>query len=142
MGREKVLRGELAKAIGEAAANDPTARGVYWIHRTEKSTQDFDFLGSIANALLDTQPGSGSLEAPIAIISSGAPGIVPSLLVVISPAQGLAKKVYEDLKTALEAGEKGRVKGGGAKGRFMSKVDGKWGKAESAAVQAIIDQVG
>ena len=140
MGRERVLRTELARVIGEFAAKED-GQGVYWIHRMEKSTQDFEFLGSVANALLDSQPSPGALEAPVAIVTSASAGVTPSLLLVISPAQDLAKKAYEALKATIEGEEKGRVKGGGARGRFMAKVEGKWGKAENERSRVFIDAV-
>jgi alanyl-tRNA synthetase len=63
------------------------------------------------------------------------------LLLVLSASNDLAKGVYERLKTALEGDAKGRVKGGGARGRYMSKIEDKWGKDDIAKVLDVIDEV-
>ena len=141
--REKDVRAELARLLGEGVARNATdSQGVYWLHRTDKSTHDFEFMGQIVASLLSSQPSAGALEAPVVIVTSALPGSTQSLMMVNSPSADLAKIANEKLKAALEEGEgKGRVKGGGAKGRFMCKVEGKWGKGELEKVQTFVHSV-
>lgn len=148
--REKGLRAELSTMLGEKAVESVsknTNRGIVWIHREQKSTNDFDFLGSIGSYFLASTQNAAEV-VPVIISTSALPGVTPSLLMVQSRDNDLAKKVSESLKMALEGipngtvdGKGGRVKGGGAKGRYMSKVDGKWGQAEMLAVTKALELV-
>ena len=142
LNKEKDLRGEVTRLVAASAVSNPeSSKGVHWVQRAEKGTHDFDFLGSIAAAISDSQPPPGQLEAPVIVVTSAPPGVVPTLLLVTSPAADLAKKVYEKLKAALEGEDKGRVKGGGARGRFMAKVDGKWTAEELAKLHDVLEAV-
>ncbi|OCF34798.1 hypothetical protein I316_03342 [Kwoniella heveanensis BCC8398] len=151
----KSLRGEMSKFIAERAvqeAQSDAGKGVVWIKRDERSTHDFEFLGNVA-AIFTGEIAAASTNksteltasaVPVLILTSASPSgssatIAPSptLLMVISSDNDLAKKINENIKAAL--GGAGRVKGGGAKGRYMSKIDGKWGKAELGAVQGVVD---
>lgn len=71
------------------------------------------------------------------IVTSTPTGITPSLLMISSTDQDESLKAGFD---ELEDG-KGRYKGGGARGRFMSKVEGKWGKSEDELVTQLVAQV-
>ena len=124
--RIELLGVEVEKAVAQGQ--------VAWIQREQKSTHDFEFISGVASGYLERQPEG------IAIATSSLSGVPPSLLVVQSRGDK-AKEIFDKLKKALEGNEKGRVKGGGAKGRFMAKVDGKWGKAELGIVQSITDEL-
>jgi alanyl-tRNA synthetase len=141
VGKERDLRAELARVLGEAAV-DRTQGGIVWVQRGEKSTHDIDFLGQIATTFQAGDVDKGRLEAPVIVLTSGIQGSAgPTLLLVLSASNDLAKGVYERLKTALEGDAKGRVKGGGARGRYMSKIEDKWGKDDIAKVLDVIDEV-
>jgi hypothetical protein len=45
--------------------------------------------------------------------------------------------VFDALKAALGAEDKARVKGGGARGRYMAKVEGKWAKGDTEALARV-----
>lgn len=129
----KSLKAELAGIVGCGMPKT----GVAWVHRAEKSTHDYDFISAAATAW-----SPGAEEGAVAVFSSSPPGVVPTLLLVQGKDEVRSKAVFEALKDALEKeaeGEGKRVKGGGARGRFMAKVDGKWGKSETAAVQGVVD---
>lgn len=134
----KSLKAELAGIVGAGARKS----GVVWIHRAEKSTHDYDFMTSAAQAWVN----AGAEEGAVIVFSSAPPGAGPTLVMVQGRDEGRSKSVFEAVKAALDAVGEGegeakgkRVKGGGARGRFMAKVDGKWGKREAAAVQAVVD---
>jgi alanyl-tRNA synthetase/misacylated tRNA(Ala) deacylase len=130
----KSLKAEVAGILGAAAPKS----GIAWIHRAEKSTHDYDFMTTAATAW----NGAGAEEGAVIVFTSAPPGVTPTLLMVQGKDEARSKSVFEALKTALDSidAEGGkRVKGGGARGRFMAKVDGKWGKRETAAVQGVID---
>ncbi|WVQ94238.1 hypothetical protein IAU59_001316 [Kwoniella sp. CBS 9459] len=154
----KSLRGEMGKLLAERAvaeAQSDSGRRVVWVQRDERSTHDFEFLGNVAAIFtggLAASPAqtkrdgdeAAAASSPLLILTSAAPSgssatltPSPTLLMVISSDNELAKQVNEDIRAAL--GGPGRVKGGGAKGRYMSKIDGKWGKGEIAAVQGVVD---
>ncbi|CAK9787326.1 ThrRS/AlaRS common domain-containing protein [Cutaneotrichosporon oleaginosum] len=133
----KSLKAELAGIVGAAAGK----RGVVWIPRVEKSTHDYEFMTSAAGAW----GAAGAEEGAVIVFTSAPPGVSPTLLMVQGKDEAQSKSVFEGIKNALddvdsEGGK--RVKGGGARGRFMAKVDGKWGKREIAAVQGVIDNFG
>lgn len=130
LAREKTLRTELAQVIGENAA--PDAQGAALVKRTEKSTHDFEFMGAISFAVKD---------AKVVVVVSAPAGVDPALVLVQSADADLAKRTNEGIKeglVALAGGEKGKYKGGGAKGRYMGKVEGKWGKAEDEVVKRVL----
>ena len=154
LGREKDLRNELAKTIAENAVRNMGDGGVIWIQRTEKSTHDFEFLGMVASTITTsfspspTQSASSTPDRktasvlPVVMISSSPPTTAPSLLLIHSSDPDRAKNVNEKLKSLFESGEgKGRYRGGGAKGRYMCKIEGKWGKEEDGWMNSVVQQV-
>lgn len=144
---QKGLRNELAKLVTDRAIatqeTTPSSK-VLWVKRDEKSTHDFDFLGAVAGGILASPVGSSEAK-PVIVLTSSLPGKDQTALVLVqSNDQDRAKNVNERIKSALDglAGDGGkRVKGGGARGRFMSKVEGKWGKAEDAKMSELIHEV-
>ena len=135
--REKDLKGELANMIAEKAVADAEGKGgVVWVQRQDKATHDFEFLGLIASAFTAATP-----QGAVVLVTSAPTGLSPSLMLIQSNEADRAKGVNERLKAALEGNEKGRVKGGGAKGRFMSKIDGNWGKKDVEMVEEVIQGV-
>lgn len=141
------------QADGQAEAEVGAGSGsqkakVVWVKRDEKATHDFEFLGSIAGGLTacPTATANETRVKPVVLVSSSLPGKDQTHLVLVqSNDQDRAKEVNEQVKAALDslAGPEGgkRVKGGGAKGRYMSKVDGKWGKAEEAKIAEVVAAV-
>lgn len=132
--REKDLRLELAKVLGESVEVEDPHRVVY-VRRSDKSTHDFDFITAI---------GSSVNGAKVSILVSTPQGVETSLVVVLSPENDLAKSTNEGIKIALNAvggGGGGRYKGGGAKGRYMGKVDGKWGREEDEAMGKVLENL-
>lgn len=128
----KAMKGELARMVGEAAA--ARAEKVVHVHRTEKATHDFDFLGSVAASFVDARP-----EDTIVLTSAVAP---PALLLVQSKDHERGKAVFDALKAALAGDDKTRVKGGGARGRYMAKVEGKWAKGDAEALARVLGELG
>ena len=126
--REKDLRAELAKVLGENTS--PNEKGAAWIKRSEKATHDFEFMGNLASAC----------PARLTCVTSSIPS-EPAFVLVLSQDADLAKSVNESLKAGFEASEKGRYKGGGNKGRFMSKVSGAWGAKEEDIVKSVLDDI-
>jgi alanyl-tRNA synthetase len=128
--RERGLRAEVLRLVGEQAL----LQGQYaWIHRTEKATHDFDFLSTVAATFIT------SSESKAIIMTSALAGSTsPALLVVLSGDNEVAKGLNEKLKTALDPK---RIKGGGAKGRYMSKIEGSFGKTQVAAVSTVFEEV-
>lgn len=128
-----------------------------WVHRTERATHDFDFLSTVSATFTTSASSSASASASptatpdrplteLVIVLSSAPAEArPALLVVHSKDDKLAKAIKDKLAAALdqlgEDGAKGRVKGGGAKGRYMCKVDGKWGKKETERFEEVLNEV-
>ncbi len=135
--RKKELKAEIAKMVAERAVGEISEQAAVWVQRTEKGTHDFDFLGAVASTFVLSE------EKAVIVVTSTPLGMTPSLLLIQSKDQNLAKEVNEKLKGALEGGEngKGRVKGGGAKGRYMSKVEGKWTKEDVVRVMEVIEEV-
>lgn len=127
--REKELRAELAKVIADNIVVPDN--GIVLVERTEKSTHDFEFMGVIAMSV----PGAKAIV--MTSVNAGS----PSLVLVQSGDADLAKKLNEAIKEGLAKceGGAGRYKGGGAKGRYMGKVEGKWGKDEAAVVQSAVE---
>ena len=147
---QKGLRGELGKlvtqnAIREYQSKSGTKDKVIWVRRDEKSTHDFEFLGLIAGGIISS-PSLTSEEKPIVVATSSLVGKDQTHLVLVqSNDQDGAKSVNEQIKLALDSltggGQGKRVKGGGARGRYMSKVEGKWGKAEDTKLAELIQSV-
>ncbi|WVN88493.1 uncharacterized protein L203_103704 [Cryptococcus depauperatus CBS 7841] len=140
----KGLRYELANLITDQAVRQGKEnKGVAWIMREEKGTHDFEWLGIVAATYQDTMLSLWDKEqpsAPLIILTSNLPSLTPptqTLLLVMSTDNSLTQMVSDKLKKRLE----GRVKGGGAKGRFMSKIDGKWGKIEKDMLQGIVEEL-
>lgn len=148
-------RQELANALGslvkwqkvETGAAGPAYRGL--VTRTEEATHDFEFLGSLNAAAIEsiTEPDSPTPSYALVLHSSVVPmasnGIseAGSLLMIMSNPPELAKQLGDEIKMQLDSIEgqgKGRVKGGGAKGRWMGKITGKWSKADASALEKLI----
>jgi alanyl-tRNA synthetase len=166
--RERGVRSELGDVLGKTVCQDRViakGEGVVWVNRAEKATHDFEFLQSIANVFIataaatttagHTDGGTKTTEAktkndPVIVVTSALPGKgQTALLLVQSLDQDGAKEINEKLKSALDslassedgsgaAPEGKRVKGGGARGRYMSKVEGKWSKKEDEVVREVI----
>ena len=144
------LREALAAAEGRAVewkqAEDGTWKAL--VERGEESTHEFGFLQALADH---------ATENLATKISPSADGQSPSYLLVVvsnpdplwlnkthqtagaflqitsSPPE-LAKTTGDQVKAALDGlGKKGRVKGGGAKGKFMGKVAGGWSAKDREA---------
>ena len=115
---QKGLRSELAKLVIASQWQSIGTEGkkLVWIKRDEKTTHDFEFMGTLASGI------SASADKDLVIlITSTLPGKDQTQLVMVqSNNQDKAKELFETVKSALVAD--GRVvKGGGAKGRFMVK---------------------
>ncbi|KAK4686478.1 hypothetical protein P7C73_g3642, partial [Tremellales sp. Uapishka_1] len=139
--REKGLRREVIDLMIENAMAQASNK-VVLIHRREKATHDFDFLTSIANTFVNQAQTDG--QAPVIILISSPADTPPALLQVQSLSNDLAKRASELLKVALDAlasDTKSRVKGGGARGRYMSKIDGRFGEAETDAVARVVAEL-
>lgn len=149
-------RQELAKALGslvkwrkvDAGDAEPAYRTL--VTRTEETTHDFEFLGNLNAAAVESIPSQDSSTYSYALIlhSNVLPmasnGITEagSILLITSHPPELAKQLGDDLKAqldAIEGQEKGRVKGGGAKGRWMGKITGKWSKADASALERMVN---
>lgn len=139
LSREKDLRTELARVVGESEAKASSGNSSLWIKRSEKATHDFEFLGNLAQAAQAVQTVQ-ELAAPLVIITSAPKDTTPSLLLIQSTDGDLAKSTHEALKAKFEEGQKGRYKGGGAKGRYMCKIDSAWGAAEDGFVKSVLER--
>lgn len=148
--KEKGLKSEVIRLLASELAKQHAAApaSVVWQHRSEDSTHDFDFMGTVAGAVRATLLESGTPEAslPTAVLTSAVAGSPGLITITASPATAaVCKSLGDDIKAALEAlapefGGK-RVKGGGAKGKWMAKAEGKWGKNETAAIEEVIAKV-
>lgn len=127
--REKALKIELTKLIGAAAAEGGDRAKLV---RTAPATHDYDALSGIAGAYCDARA-----EGVVVAVSIAEK---PALVVVQSKDEAQAKKVFDALKGELTREDKARVKGGGARGRFMAKVEGRWGPSEEEAVDKALAQ--
>lgn len=165
-GRRDMLRGqermreELAKVLGGVVVwKTSTIEGEEMryavVSRTEEATHDFEFLSALNVAAVDAlkaaSSGSDKDIAPprytLVVHSTVSPapnnGISEpgSLVLLTTNPPELAKAYGDKLKSALDAvpgQEKGRVKGGGAKGRWMGKVSGKWSRADGEALDGLV----
>jgi alanyl-tRNA synthetase len=137
------LRDALAGAEGRAVAWKESADGIWRaiVERTEESTHDFEFLQSLANHATEhlatktaNQPSDKPPSYLLVVTSNPDPLWVNkthqaagAFLQITSSPPELAKTTGDKVKAALDGlGDKGRVKGGGAKGKFMGKVAGGW----------------
>jgi alanyl-tRNA synthetase len=78
----------------------------------------------------------------VVLVTSTLPGKDQTQLVLVqSGDQVKAKELFDAVKAALDGEGEKRVKGGGAKGRFMGKVEGKWGKVEDIKITEVVDKV-
>lgn len=135
----KSMKAELARLVGEAAATNPKGNKAVWIHRTERATHDNDFLSQAAQVAITANPDSGLAAVLCTSAPSAAQGPVgPALVLVQAKDDAQAKALFTAVKAALA--DRG-VKGGGARGRYMAKVEDKFGKAEVEAVQAAVDGI-
>lgn len=143
----KGLRAELAKLVGEQAVKaGKEGKSIVLVEREEKGTHDFDWLSLVGATYLESISASGQKTdgktpfSPLIILTSSitpAPATNQTLLLIQSSDNDLAKLVNERIKAALA----GRVKGGGARGRYMSKIDGKWGKVEKDVLAKVVDDL-
>jgi alanyl-tRNA synthetase len=159
------LREALARAEGRAISWKQDAEGVWKakVERSEESTHDFEFMQSLANYAQDhliNEIATSSSSSPTQGKDSSSPSFV--LIVVSNPdpvwlnkthqAGGaflqitsnppdLAKQAGDGVKLALDGlGVKGRVKGGGAKGKFMGKVTGGWSARDADAAKDVVGE--
>jgi alanyl-tRNA synthetase len=133
---QKGLRSELSKLVIASTAQEP-GKKVIWIKRDEKTTHDFEFMGTIASGV----QAAAEDKNGVILVTSTLPGKDQTQLVMVqSTNQDKAKELFDAIKAVLAADGK-VVKGGGAKGRFMGKVEGKWGKAEDVKVSEIVEKV-
>ena len=132
--KEKELKSELAKEVAISAIDK--VNPVVWIQQTHKETHDFDFLSAVASQFTILEEVDGLI-----VVTSTPSGTTPSLLLVQGRRHEVAKEFYERIRGVLEEGEKGRVKGGGAKGRYMSKIEGKWGEDDVARIECVLGEV-
>ncbi|WWC90141.1 uncharacterized protein L201_005074 [Kwoniella dendrophila CBS 6074] len=154
----KELRNELSKLIIEKTTNQlekEKNKGIVIINREqEKSTHDFEFLSGISNTIIQNNPSTAQIEneKPLLILTSTydstprlqskfpdqqittSTSLCQTLLLIQSSDNDLAKEINENVKE--EFGN--RIKGGGAKGKYMSKVEGKWGKKENKILQDLV----
>jgi alanyl-tRNA synthetase/misacylated tRNA(Ala) deacylase len=151
--KEKALRLEVAGTLAEALASTlPNAPGsVANLTRTSAATHDFEFVNAVAGAffarLADDAAGAGTeVDARAALVLVSA-AESPALLLVHARDAERGKKLYEavraklaDLPPAPSAAPGPRVKGGGARGRFMAKVEG-WNGRDAAAVRTAIEEL-
>ncbi|KAJ9115039.1 hypothetical protein QFC22_005367 [Naganishia vaughanmartiniae] len=163
-GQEK-MRVELANILGGVlrwkTMTDGHVEGMQYavVTRTEEATHDFEFLSALNVAAVDalkvTSASSnddddnvGALPRYALIVhSSVTPASnnnIPeagSLLLITTNPPELAKSYGDNLKSSLDAipgQETGRVKGGGAKGRWMGKVTGKWSRADAQTLERLV----
>lgn len=153
IGASGELKKELARWVTEKALAQVSEKdngNLVWVHRTERATHDFDFLSTVSATFTTSVSASaatpdGPLTERVIVLSSAPAEARPALLVVHSKDDKLAETIKDKLAVALDAlgeeGAKGRVKGGGAKGRYMCKVDGKWGKKETERFGEVLDEV-
>jgi alanyl-tRNA synthetase/misacylated tRNA(Ala) deacylase len=132
----KALRLELARVLSDA----PECVGhVAWVLRTSGATHDFEFMNAVASGFFarlgedEVAEGRDEDKAAAMVIVSAPTNVSPALVLVQGRDAAKAKALYEEIKVAL--GD--RVKGGGAKGRFMAKVE-KWGGRDTLAVKKIL----
>ncbi|WVO20689.1 uncharacterized protein IAS62_001988 [Cryptococcus decagattii] len=143
----KGLRAELAKLVGEQAVKaGKEGKSIVLVEREEKGTHDFDWLSLVGATYLESISASGQKTdgktppSPLIILTSSitpAPATNQTLLLIQSSDNDLAKLVNERIKAVLA----GRVKGGGARGRYMSKIDGKWGKVGKDVLLKVVDDL-
>jgi alanyl-tRNA synthetase/misacylated tRNA(Ala) deacylase len=135
----KSLRSELGKLLIASHSTQLGDKRLLWIKRDEKTTHDFEFMGTLASGVMATSEAEKNL---VILVTSTLPGKDQTQLVLVqSNDQEKAKEAFEAVKAALDGEGEKRVKGGGAKGRFMGKVEGKWGKAEDLKVSQIVEKV-
>ncbi|WVW81328.1 hypothetical protein I302_103319 [Kwoniella bestiolae CBS 10118] len=132
----KNLKTEISKSLIEnalAEGGKEENKGVIYINRDNPSTHDFEFLGVVSTSYITQTEG----EEPLIILLSGVKDNNQSLLLVHSSNDGLAKDINEQIKKGLGS----RIKGGGARGRYMSKVEGRWGKDEVRLIEGIVHEL-
>ncbi|KAJ9111346.1 hypothetical protein QFC19_001114 [Naganishia cerealis] len=134
------------------------------VSRAEEATHDFEFLSALNVAAVDALKTTAEAEVESAATtghstSEGLPRyalavhstVVPmanngiteagSLVLITTNPPDLAREYGDKLKAALDVipgQEKGRCKGGGAKGRWMGKVSGKWSRADAVALEKLL----
>lgn len=142
------LREALAVAEGKSVNWNEGEDGIWRavVERKEESTHAFDFLQSLSNAAVDTlasriKKTSAEVQYVLVLLSIPDPVWVDkthaaagTFCQITSNPPDLAKSVGDEMKAGLDGlGVKGRVKGGGAKGKFMGKVAGEWTAKEKEA---------
>lgn len=108
----------------------------------DEAVHDYEFLQSVASSaterLKEMNSTSGQTPPPFVLVLVSIPSTTwlnkahlatGSLVLITSSPENptLGKTVMDHLKSGLDGS---RVKGGGAKGRFMAKVTGGWGDEE------------
>lgn len=146
LGDNDALRKEMAKLVAESAMSKSGAeeRTMIWVHRDQKATHDFEFLQLLAGSMTSSDQW---LDDGVAVMTSAVDGTTGGLLLVQSKEDAKAKRIKDELSAAIDAlAEDGlagkRVRGGGAKGRYMCKVEGKFGRREREAIQGTINNKG
>lgn len=145
------LRDALARAEGRAVEWKQDGEGIWRakVERNEESTHDFEFLQALANHAQDHLVNDIAKSASTSFVLVGISNPDPvwlnkahqaagAFLQITSSPPELAKEAGDRVKSTLDAlGEKGRVKGGGAKGKFMGKVAGGWSARDDDAVKEV-----
>ena len=150
------LREALARAEGRAIEWKQDSQGVWRarVERNEESTHDFEFLQSLANHAQDhlindmVKSTTPSPSFVLVVISNPDPLWLNkthqsggAFLQITSSPPDLAKQAGDQVKSALDTlGDKGRVKGGGAKGKFMGKVAGGWSARDDDAIKGVLGE--
>lgn len=143
------IRTELARLIvaglqwDEAAGPDGEPVRKCLLERSDESTHDNDFLQQVIASAADASASRPYLFVMTSSLPANSthPDMATTLVQMASHPPELAKAAGDKLKAgldALEVSEKGRVRGGGAKGRFQGRVAGKWGKKEAEVVRACL----
>jgi alanyl-tRNA synthetase/misacylated tRNA(Ala) deacylase len=74
----------------------------------------------------------------VASASASHPDADTTLIQMVSSPAATAKDAGDRFRAGLEGG---RVKGGGAKGRWQGRVGGKWGAREVGVLKEVLDAV-
>lgn len=148
-----------------ATANPTSTVRMASLSRSDESTHDFEFLNLVQTSAvarlieLDGRDPTQRGETPdgpyVLALTSSLPGgggagaaggdAALTLVHITSQPADLATRVADRLKTAMQALDPAaagtgndRIKGGGARGRWMGKVSGKWGKREKLAWEEVL----
>lgn len=152
-------------ASSSTTTNSTSTVRVASLSRSDESTHDFEFLNLVQTSAvarlieLDGRDPTRRGETPdgpyVLALTSSLPGgggagaaggdAALTLVHITSQPADLATRVADRLKTAMQALDPAaagtgndRIKGGGARGRWMGKVSGKWGKREKLAWEEVL----